>query len=219
MNQGSKALKKVQLSLSKMGLVAKVSPQLGEKEVQLQWWDSMGNHCPCACSACTDVTSAGFWVSSDAVEIEGIETWWGTPVGGMTVINWLYHSFQWNMHTFHVSSLLVVSLLAKYLFIILIYSNSIYVLTQLKAKSTVLRIYTNEKTWFSLIFTNKPPYWYGLVWEYHHNGWLILIIIPFFNNPIFLLLKIPQFWLHLLLPISRWLNAAQIWWLISFFPT
>ena len=37
MNQGSKALKKVQLSLSKMGLVAKVSPQLGEKEVQLLW--------------------------------------------------------------------------------------------------------------------------------------------------------------------------------------
>jgi hypothetical protein len=36
MNQGSKLLKKVQLSLSKMGLVAKVSPQ-GEKEVQLQW--------------------------------------------------------------------------------------------------------------------------------------------------------------------------------------
>jgi hypothetical protein len=36
MNQGSKPLKKVQLSLSKMGLVAKVSPQ-GEKEVQLQW--------------------------------------------------------------------------------------------------------------------------------------------------------------------------------------
>jgi len=70
-----------------------------------------------------------FLVSSD-VEIEGIETWWNmhtnylyfhmcfcsTPVIGMTIINWLYHSFQWNMHTFHVSSLLVVSLLDKYLY-------------------------------------------------------------------------------------------------------